>query len=61
MDQGKKLPIQHTGNSWSINQATHSECIQSASQRSTPFLNCTSTKLESKIRINFIPEMLQGI
>ena len=29
MDQGKELPIQHTGNSWSTNQATHSECIQS--------------------------------
>ena len=37
MDQGKELPIQHTGNSWSTNQATQSECIQSASQRLTLF------------------------
>ena len=41
MARGKKLAIQHTGesstilytqeNSWSTNQVTHSECIQSVS------------------------------
>ena len=64
MDQETELPIRHTGNSCSTNQdtpPTHSEHIQSASQRSTLFLNCTSTKLESTIRIKFVAEMLQGV
>ena len=61
MDQETELPIRHTGNSWSTNQdtpPTHSEHIQSASQRSTLF---PSTKLESTIRIKFVAEMLQGV
>ena len=51
----------HTGNSRSTNHATHSEYIQSASQGSKSFLNCTSMQLESRTRVTFGAEMLQGI
>ena len=60
MAMGKNYPynIQET---LGAQTKLHTQNVSNQKSRTTPFLNCTSTKLESRIRISFIPEMLQGI
>ena len=60
MDQEKELPIEHKGNSWSTNQAAHIVSNQQIKDQQD-LLNCTSTKLESRIRIRFVAEMLHRL
>ena len=61
MTRGKNYPynIQETLGVYNPSYTLRMYPIRS--RRSTPFLNCTSTKLKSRIRIKFVAEMLQGI